>query len=237
VAAVNIIGAVSPTALPIERIAPVIMPDTAFGKTTLSVVVHFEAPRDNEASRKEFGTALRASSVVDMTIGRHITPRVSAPDKTETPKFKTLQKKAKPKSPNTMEGNPANVLVPVLIKLVKRPVVANSFKKKQQLKPRLVKKKSLPQFREGMCRLKQDIYPPLSLLFLGGWVRKLPEHNGCSPRNYKRKGQTQQQLSQPMLIAGVLKSHLSGWLIFFVWIVYPYLFLHLIAGIFILRSD
>src|SRR5208282_6360717 len=53
--ATNMIGAVSPAALPMERIAPVTIPGTAGGRTTLRIVCHCVAPSARLPSRRDCG--------------------------------------------------------------------------------------------------------------------------------------------------------------------------------------
>ena len=65
-AAVNIIGAVSPETFAVPNIAPVRIPGMAVGKTTFRIVCHFVAPHASEASLKLNGTALIASSDVEI---------------------------------------------------------------------------------------------------------------------------------------------------------------------------
>jgi hypothetical protein len=115
VAAVKRIGAVSPAARPILKIAPVRIPGRAVGKTTFLIVCHFVAPKAKEASLKEEGTELIASSDALIITGRMSIPRVSEPESTETPKPKSLTNIASPKSPKTTEGTPARLLMPILI--------------------------------------------------------------------------------------------------------------------------
>jgi len=78
--AVNMIGAVSPAALPIERIAPVTMPGTAGGRTTLWIVCHLVAPRARLPSRSDWGILFSDSSVVRMTVGNTMRERVICED-------------------------------------------------------------------------------------------------------------------------------------------------------------
>ena len=65
-AAVNIIGAVSPETFAVPRIDPVRIPGIAVGRITLRIVCHFVAPHARDASLKLYGTALIASSEVEI---------------------------------------------------------------------------------------------------------------------------------------------------------------------------
>src|SRR4030042_6348440 len=78
-AAVNMIGAVSPETLAVPKIEPVRIPGIAAGNITFLMVCHFVAPHAREASLKLYGTALIASSEVDMMYGSIITASVNAP--------------------------------------------------------------------------------------------------------------------------------------------------------------
>ncbi len=104
--AVKRIGAVSPAARPIERIAPVMMPGAAGASTTRRIVCHRVAPSAREPSRSPCGTCRSASSVVRMIVGRIISPSVTRPASSETPKLRKRTRKVKPKRPKTIEGVP-----------------------------------------------------------------------------------------------------------------------------------
>ena len=64
-------------ALDTANIIPVSIPPRAAGITTRLVVCHLEAPMPYEASRNESGTALSASRVATIIIGRINRARVS----------------------------------------------------------------------------------------------------------------------------------------------------------------
>src|SRR5665811_1658265 len=100
-ATVNIIGAVSPAALPMPKTAPVIIPGMACGKMIFIIVCHFEAPRAIDACLYVPGTALSASSVVVMITGRIRKARVSEPARIDLPNFNSNTKNARPNNPNT----------------------------------------------------------------------------------------------------------------------------------------
>ena len=86
--AVNMIGEVSPAALPIQRIAPVTIPGTPGGMTTLLIVCHVVAPSARLPSRSDCGIFFNDSSVVRMTVGNIIRARVICPAINETPTVK-----------------------------------------------------------------------------------------------------------------------------------------------------
>ena len=111
--AVNMIGAVSPAARPMERIAPVMMPGMAGGMTTREMVCHWVAPRARLPSRRDDGTLRSASSVVRITVGRTIRARVICPAIRLTPRFRYKTRNEKPKRPNTMDGVPFKRSTPV----------------------------------------------------------------------------------------------------------------------------
>ena len=83
--AVNMIGAVSPAALPIQRIAPVTIPGTAGGMTTLLIVCQWVAPSARLPSRSDCGIFFSDSSVVRITVGNIMRARVICPASRDTP--------------------------------------------------------------------------------------------------------------------------------------------------------
>ena len=124
--AVNMIGAVSPAALPIQRIAPVTIPGTAGGRTTLLIVCHRVAPSARLPSRNVCGMVFNDSSVVRMTVGRIISARVICPASNDTPTLRKRTMKANPNNPKTMEGVPLSRSTPVLMSRVMRPSLVYS---------------------------------------------------------------------------------------------------------------
>jgi len=56
-----------------------VIPESAAGITTLYIVCHFVDPKAKAPSFNDFGTELIASSDIDMTVGRAITPKIIAP--------------------------------------------------------------------------------------------------------------------------------------------------------------
>src|SRR3954452_15680782 len=71
------IGAVSPAARLTTRIIPVRMPESELGNTIVRMVCQRDAPRFQQASRKDIGTAPSASRVLVITTDRFITAIVS----------------------------------------------------------------------------------------------------------------------------------------------------------------
>ena len=65
---------VSPIAREVAMMNAATIPDTAAGSTTRTVVVLFRAPTPKLASRRDIGTARRASSQMDAMIGTTRTP-------------------------------------------------------------------------------------------------------------------------------------------------------------------
>ena len=62
-------GAVSPMTRAIASVMPVMMPASAVGRTTFTIVFHFGTPRAYDASRRSVGTSLSISSAERTTIG------------------------------------------------------------------------------------------------------------------------------------------------------------------------
>ena len=77
--AVNRSGAVSPAARATASMIPVRMPGSPVRMTTDRTVRHAGIPRASEASRSEFGTSFRISSVVRMMTGTMITASATLP--------------------------------------------------------------------------------------------------------------------------------------------------------------
>lgn len=92
-------GAVSPAALLMDSIAPVAIPGRALGRTIFHMVCHFVAPKAKLASLNDIGTALKPSSAAVITMGKTRMERVKIPASKETPKWNSITKTAKPKSP------------------------------------------------------------------------------------------------------------------------------------------
>lgn len=94
----------SPMILPMASNTPDKIPGIAAFKTILNVVWVRFAPSASDAWRKSSGMALSASSVAEMTIGKTITERVSAPEKILPPSDLVIEatigmKSAAPNSP------------------------------------------------------------------------------------------------------------------------------------------
>src|SRR5438093_8614695 len=125
-------GATSPAAREIAKIAPVMIPGMAWGRTILKIVSSFEAPKARLASRRPWGMARRDSSVATITTGRVITASVKEahriegwlqfdPDEGQSrSRFRPtkLMKKPTPKRPNTIDGTPARLLTAPRMKRV-----------------------------------------------------------------------------------------------------------------------
>ena len=86
-APVKRMGAVSPAARSRPRMIPVIMPGNASGRTIRRMVCQRVAPSDMDTVRKDCGTALNASSAVDMMTGSVMMERVRDADKMLVPNF------------------------------------------------------------------------------------------------------------------------------------------------------
>ncbi len=121
-------AAVSPTALPIAKIRPVIIPGIAAGTTTRVTVCHLVAPSAKLDSLKDSGTDLMASSEARIIVGRIMKVTVSVPESKPTPISKYITKSIKPNSPKMIDGIPANVSVPNLRISLKRLCRAYSVK-------------------------------------------------------------------------------------------------------------
>ena len=113
--AVKISAALSPTILPIARITPDKIPGTAAGKTITNIVLSFPAPKPKLPSLNESGTAISASSVVLIIVGKTIIASVKTPAINEYPQCKARTNARKPNKPKTIEGIPANVSVVTLM--------------------------------------------------------------------------------------------------------------------------
>ena len=116
--AVNMMGAVSPDALPSPKMAPVNTPPNAAGSTTFEVVSHLLAPIANDASRISFGIEDIDSSVVLIITGNIKNDSVIQPPINEypIPKYTTIA--AMPNKPNTIDGVPLSMPIALLINLV-----------------------------------------------------------------------------------------------------------------------
>ena len=66
---------------------------------TRVTVSHFVAPREKLTVRRFLGTALIASSLVLMIVGRTMMAMVSVPERRDQPIFSLMTKKMKPKRP------------------------------------------------------------------------------------------------------------------------------------------
>ena len=126
--AVNMIGAVSPAARPSDRTAPVMIPEAAAGRTTRRIVCERAAPRPKDASRSDCGTALRASSVVLIIVGRIIKARQIIPASRLIPHPRKSTRNANPNTPKTIEGVPESRSMPVRRREVMREFPAYSFR-------------------------------------------------------------------------------------------------------------
>ena len=85
-------GAVSPITRATASVMPVMMPASAVGSTTLTIVRHFGTPRAYDASRSSCGTSLSISSQERTTTGIISSDRATAPPKpirTPSPKNST----------------------------------------------------------------------------------------------------------------------------------------------------
>ena len=76
-------GAVSPSACASDRIAPVMTPGMASGRTWWNTVWVREAPTPRAASRMEGGTAFSAERVAMITVGRAMSARTRPPTRGE----------------------------------------------------------------------------------------------------------------------------------------------------------
>lgn len=130
VAAVNMIGAVSPAARPMDIIIPVSIEGRAAGSITPHMARHFPAPSPRAPSRYELGTAFRDSSHVRIMVGSISSARVNEPANTLLPSetFIVFIRNASPKSPNTIDGTPARVPTHILRKFAILPFPAYSEK-------------------------------------------------------------------------------------------------------------
>src|SRR3972149_9050240 len=100
-------GAVSPTALDIARIMPVIIPGRAAGRTWCLIVCHLVAPSAYDASLIENGIALIASRVDRITIGSTRMASVAAPEITLRSRDITRTKRPSPSNPPAIDRTPA----------------------------------------------------------------------------------------------------------------------------------
>ena len=82
-----------------ERIIPVNIPPKDEGKTTSFIVCHLEAPKANDASFNECGTAFIASLVATIIIGNIKSDNVKLPDNILPPKLKNRTKIPNPNNP------------------------------------------------------------------------------------------------------------------------------------------
>jgi hypothetical protein len=96
---VKITAAVSLTALPMLSITPVRIPGAAEGRMTRVTVSHFVAPKEKLTIFRLFGTALMASSLVLMIVGKTIIATVRVPERRDHPILSFMTKKINPKRP------------------------------------------------------------------------------------------------------------------------------------------
>src|SRR5271157_3491507 len=96
---VKMTAAVSLTALPMLSMMPVRMPGAAEGMITRVTVSHFVAPKEKLTVLRLLGTALMASSLVLMMVGRTIIAMVRVPERRDQPIRSFMTKKIKPKRP------------------------------------------------------------------------------------------------------------------------------------------
>ncbi len=87
------------TTRPTDKTMEVTMPGIALGKTTLKMVLTLLAPKAKEASRRELGTSLSASSTFLTIVGRIMMERVSPPPRSEYPQPKLMTKTKYPNKP------------------------------------------------------------------------------------------------------------------------------------------
>ncbi len=102
-------GAVSPAARETCRITPVRMPLIELGSTSVRIVCQREAPRFQQASRKDMGTEARASRVLVMITGKVITASVQEATSSEGRMWKKSTNAPTPNSAWTMLGTPARL--------------------------------------------------------------------------------------------------------------------------------
>ncbi len=104
---------VSPTALPIPRIAAAVIPEIAYGIMTRCMVCHLFAPSARLASFIESGVVRIASSEMVMIVGSAMMPSTMLPARPVSPtgKLNTFWIRGtitiSPKKPYTTEGIPA----------------------------------------------------------------------------------------------------------------------------------
>jgi hypothetical protein len=106
-APVNMIGAVSPAVRDTCRMTPVRMPLIELGSTTFQIVCQRLAPTFQQASRKDIGTAARASLMLAMITGRVMMARVSEAARMDRPRPANRTKAPRPNRACTMLGTPA----------------------------------------------------------------------------------------------------------------------------------
>src|SRR5688572_473312 len=122
---VIISGAVSPAILDMAKTMPVRIPCFALGRTMDKVIFAFDIPREWPASRSEYGTIFKVSSVTLTTIGIIIIDRETAPAKTEKePMDKTMI--TYPTMPITIDGSPVSTSLKNLTESANIPSLANS---------------------------------------------------------------------------------------------------------------
>ena len=107
---------------------PAALPGIEYGSTFLYIVCHFVAPRARLPSLRDFGTALRASSLETIIIGSIIHASVKQPAIIEAPNRRNITNSPSPKSPKTIEGTPASVTIASRTVRVNLPAFAYSDK-------------------------------------------------------------------------------------------------------------
>ena len=93
--AVSIKAAVSPIALPADKMTPVIMPGKAAGMITFCMVCHLPAPKAKLFSRYSGGTLKIAACAVRQMVGKSIIAKVRQPESSDQPKLRNITNKIK----------------------------------------------------------------------------------------------------------------------------------------------
>ncbi len=121
-AAVNRIGAVSPAARSRPKITPVVIPESAWGRTMRRIVCQRVPPNEMLTTRNALGTVRRASSEALIITGSVMIPNVSPPAMTLTPNFMKITKAPSPNKPYTTDGIPARLMMAIRMLRV-QPVI------------------------------------------------------------------------------------------------------------------
>ena len=122
-------GAVSPNAWAIPIIVPVKIPGAARGKIWSVAVCILDAPRPRAASLIEVGTALIDALVAIIIVGKVIKANTIPPTKgTDLGIPKKPRNTASPRSPKTIEGTAAKLLILTSMKSVILPGLAKYSK-------------------------------------------------------------------------------------------------------------